>query len=1483
MPKLAKIRLTGCKYAAMTKEHENSIFDLTKDGQADHTLFTLINGGGKGVMMQLIFQLLLPETRWGKNNGNKVISMFYDNGNSLHPFTSHVVLEWILDTIPERRLITGIALKPILKNTGNDDEEEKTGLYYFLYTHEHDNTGFFSVENLPLFDEVTRTSVDVEKVEEFIDEYKNYFTKYSQSSVRRKDAPYFTYLESRGIHRSDWESLKRINKSEGGVTDYFAGASDNKSIFDKIIIPVISEHIKNYSYEEEDSLVKMFKSNLSITKDLPVLIKREGDYKELLVEIRPLIENADSGSRFWDIRERCIAEGNDICFILSEEETRVTQEIDKWSQEAKRAENERKELAFEKDNLIYNREKNLLEAELLTSLKLKTELNEKSSLLKEKQAELELYEINEILVKKKDTEEQINLKREEKQSLMEALDIADIKLQADRLDAEIQKEWEETLSNWQRQVKEYYGYTNYLKQEIHNNNRLIKQYEERAGALEKDLIKFEMKEDELVKERQKLEVSGYDPLSLFYPEKILEDLINNKTRLEAELEQLNEQMTAYQEQENKLGMEINQLEYRYEDKLENKAILEERAAKQEKHEIGLARRVTKRLWENYEGGLLTRDWFAEKLNRLEDLEKKSQENLEKLQKTIWEKNIDQLLNQEDYFIPNKDVVLLKEEILHLDIYVETGAEYLHKLDDQEKASLLSKYPEFLFSLVIQGERDWNLIEKNINNDLFLNNMVPIYIRSMMGAEESKTFKSITGKAIDLIDDSKYLAWQEAMQKRLKDLSSRELDLKDDLQDIANLKEELRNLAKSDTAWIINKRIKEEEREIAQLIDEIRAKKEEKLVIVGNLKQMKADLFSQDKQLKQTNDDISRMTSYIEKFNEVEQERKVVEKIKQEHQQFQQDITHIKDVIKNLQNDQEVIDKAYWEWRYNAQSITQAVKVFFLSAEFKEEIETSFISNKIPNLSVGADKLLGLLQMRKVIEDDIDSKNTSIAVIDEAIKHLNKKIDDYIKQLQKISVSWQEYPYLHLSISELEIRIHKHSQEIAHLKQEINKTQSLYDRTMGRINTKKEQLEHQEVQILKEHGRPAVIREIEDIADAMDSVERDIQSNYKYALICKESLQQTKDEKMKLSLSLSKVRSNYDLDVTKGKMDKVLKERIQQNPDLTVEEWLRKYNKNRDQISKTVDEGESFRTRFIKRVEASIAEDQLREKIITTVKEAKISNFKSNLVSFKSMENHFQQELLRLTRDKTKAEEVMRQWTHRASIHVLRMVEALREMVASMNYINEQGYAFPLVKLKGAERLPQKETDINYLLNEYFVQAIAKIIESKRDITTLDDHELKELMGDQTIFSKALQGRYPVLLVYKMSEKNEFRYAKARDEYYTTWEAINKGEGYSPEGSGGQTLSVTTFVIMMLISFKNRRLGNENPSNVLIMDNPFGQASSRHVLDPIFEIADKLNSQLICFASPDIIKVGISERFPIFWELKIEKGKIIHGGRVIRDK
>ena len=1479
MPKLSKIRLTGCKYDGLRKKHENSIFDLTKDEKADHVLFTLFNGGGKGVMMQLIFQLLLPETRWGKNNGNKVISMFYDQRNNLHPFTFHVALEWVLDTVPEKRLISGIAVKAVIKNTGGE-EEEKTGLSYFLYTHEYEKKGYFTIENLPLFDKEAGEAIDMDEFESFIDDHKRDFIKYSQSSVKRKDAPYYSYLESRGIYRSEWVNLKAINKSEGGAGDYFIGASDNKSIFDKIILPAISENIKNYTHEDSDNLIEMFKSNLSITKDLPVLMKREGGYKDLLVAIKPLIENADSGSRFIDRKDRLIDEGNDIYFILKEEEGLVTEKIRKWSAELSKAEAEGRELDFQKDNLNYNKQKKRLEEKEKEIQQLKKIFIDKLTAIEEKKAELELYKINELLYAKGETEVKTKYKVQERQRLVEALDISDIKERARKLDDEILQEWEKTTKYWRHNEDQYRGYIKYTDGSIEDLNSRRKKYEDRANDLQNEINKFQLKEEDLDRDRKKLE-AYYDLLSLAFPERILEDLKKVQKEITDRIVTMKQRVKYYQDKIAALQVEINSQGYQLEHKAQENDGLQEKIKRQEEYELNIARSVAKQLMENYDGSLLTHHWFGTKLEALEHMEEYKKEKLVEIQRAIWEKNIDKALNKEEYFIPNKDVLLIKEEIEKLGIHVETGTEYIKEIDNEERLFILKNHPGFIYSVVIGSEREWQLIEKNIGRELLFNSMVPIYMRSRMKEDTKHVFNVVTGKAYDLIEENKFIKWKENMTNEVEGLSQTEISIKVDLKNIAVIKQELNIIAKNDTAWILNQRLREQQKEIAELTEKISKQKEEMTGLDKELSKAEYGLDENEKELDRNSNILSQVENYIEKLVEINKEKLLIEEIKNELKEVRDIIITTKDNIESIQRNQRMVSHKYAQWKAEVRSTTEALKEVINEAVYEYEADGSYLNEKIPELLVHSEKLTTFIKERKVLEADISAKNKDIAVLDTEIKHLREILEGHIKALKKLTEDWQSYPCLNISLNEILITIEDLENTYRILMSERDAIKSRLDTTTGSIKSMMEQLEEKAKQIQKDHQRAPIILVIEDIDSRIDMVERDIKSNKKYLEICTEELQKNQRRSGSLEINLTKIKTGYPLEVAKGRIDEIIKEKIQSNPDSIVEEWLRSCEKNEGQIRRTVEEGEGYRNAFIKEINLRLEEDKLKEKVVTTIKEANINHFKSNLSSFKSMEQHFQQELLRLSNDKKKAEDAMKKWTNRASIHIIRMVEALKSMVSSMNYINEQGYAFPLVKLKGIERLPKDEGEIAYLLDEYFVQAIGKILERNEEIKNIEDKAFKDLMGDMILFSKALQGRYPTLLVYKMSEKNEFRFARARDEYYTTWEAINKGEGDLPEGSGGQTLSVNTFVIMMIMSFKKKRIGNENPSTVLVLDNPFGKASAKHVLDPIFEIADKLNFQLICFAAPEIIKVEISERFPIFWELKLEDGKVVHGGRIIK--
>ena len=56
------------------------------------------------------------------------------------------------------------------------------------------------------------------------------------------------------------------------------------------------------------------------------------------------------------------------------------------------------------------------------------------------------------------------------------------------------------------------------------------------------------------------------------------------------------------------------------------------------------------------------------------------------------------------------------------------------------------------------------------------------------------------------------------------------------------------------------------------------------------------------------------------------------------------------------------------------------------------------------------------------------------------------------------------------------------------------------------------------------------------------------------------------------------------------------------------------------------------------------------------------------------------------------------------------------------------------------------------------------------------------------------------------------------------------------------------------------LGGKNNQSVLILDNPFGPISSKHVLEPMFEISRNYKVQMICLS--DISKSDIVSCFDL---------------------
>jgi hypothetical protein len=288
MPRIEKVRITGVRYDKMKKHYENTVFDFINEEEPQHALLTLVNGGGKGMLLQMIFQALMPLTTWGKNGENHIDALFYNEKQQFDPYTFHVSLEWRLDTDPAEWLVTGICVTA--RKNGQENDVIDTEPQYFLYTSKYRKPEDWTIETLPLFNEEKRHTTSYEDWENWLKKHKQQFQVYSKS----KQTAYHQYLSSYGIEKMEWRQMKEINRDEGGIEHYFKKGLDNFGLFHNLIIPEISTYLEE---DQEENLVKIFKDNSIIAQKLPKLLKREEAYQLIqgkLVPIKIALEEGQS-------------------------------------------------------------------------------------------------------------------------------------------------------------------------------------------------------------------------------------------------------------------------------------------------------------------------------------------------------------------------------------------------------------------------------------------------------------------------------------------------------------------------------------------------------------------------------------------------------------------------------------------------------------------------------------------------------------------------------------------------------------------------------------------------------------------------------------------------------------------------------------------------------------------------------------------------------------------------------------------------------------------------------------------------------------------------------------------------------------------------------------------------------------------------------------------------------------------------------------
>ncbi|WHY89817.1 hypothetical protein QNK12_19245 [Neobacillus cucumis] len=1468
MPKIHRIRIVGLKYDGMQKQYKDTTFNFHNEETSTNGLIAMMNGGGKGVFLQTIFQILKPGTSWGKQNNRYYQQFFFNNKEQFIPYTFHVLIQWELDGSDRRHLVTGgmfSAEQRISMNeeSGNEsktlEQEAKILPNITFYTREFEGKEEVSLEHIPLYenDEVAET-----------ESLKDYL-KWNGYDVYRDTKKHYRILDTYGINRKDWDIMKDINKDEGGVGKYFEGSEDDHSLFQKRIIPTISQVLHRTEHQKDD-LVEIFKSQASIAKDLPVLLKREQAHKEFLEDIVPFEENLAKGAAHKEIVNSSIKVGRQLLGALehlkqSEVEALITLEKDIEGLTITQA-----DLRFQKDNLDYAKaHREVLDWEK----KLVEERNKHTSfqaIVQEKQERKELLAFHALLKEWSENEQSIRTLAQQIATLEQNSGLEQVNQRMDEIKKETKMQWEHSYLSIQEAVKQYLGYQKFLKKK---GNELTQQDKQKTKEIAKlsseidflytQIHTFETKEEALIKEfgdRITYDLKGFT--------EFLSKQIDDKKALLEELQAKEKESSGRQNQLATLHGTLGQsIQFSEEKCGELKAAIEEQKPKETKlltklH--GLLDDVT---------ASFTKALLSKYAIQIEGVLVNNREQGEQIKKDLWEIQLDHSLNDEHFWIPNKDVKELKEwidEKTGIDVFY--GTQFLQSLRAEEMANHLMANPLLPYGVVVSGQQ-WQKINQQILSGRIFKSPVPIFMREEMNnKKQSPSFVIINGTEKELLSDKiLFTDWKIKIAKQIE-------EKKDTLIEIEKTETSLRLILKEIDRFISSELCIDLEKSLTKEQNALLSKKTELQDVTTKQEKEKEIQLQLNEQRQKAIRKIDKLTRDVETLEDFDQEKTLhlvnkrvkLEKEKQKETLVnkQLEIGKEHEKIVELQNQW---NQTYLEWKLTNEQNIKEIAVFIETAAFPVD-EKAEQCEEVPRLSPHLlEEINGSIRELIQLQKSKEEQAKELLVIQARKETEQKQQKKFEKKLDALNKEWHKAPVPDEPISILENMLQTAQKEARAAEKE--------EREQGTAVTVAEtSLKHATEQRVKSGKKVAKLEKQPEEWEDLDLEVKEVE--------IKDQTKKTIEEKKQAEKRQKEIEANitgYEGDLLT--LSVILKEEALAFTDSDLEKvksqgkaCILSWCEEQQAIQEDGQEKHAKIEQSLRNLKLSVEgkdwEIRFKNDVLTTLDHMDTRHYSHIQSIVQNMKRFSQSGLEQLERDKERAEKAQNFWASRASMKVMSISEAIRSMIAKMKLKNERGN-FPLVQLK-EDILPKKAEDIEPLLKQHFVAAINKITKQFDVIDSSNqavDQEIKQLISDEQILFVSLRNRYPELLVYNMRTDNAFMYGKPQREHYSTWQTINQGSKTKSDGSGGQKLSARMVMMMMLLSVKNETDQSWVP---LVCDNPFGQAASAHVLDPIFSVAEKLKFQFIVVTPPELVKTEISQRFDAYYKLDFirEKGKEI---------
>ncbi|WP_461205682.1 hypothetical protein [Clostridium sp. DL1XJH146] len=1429
MSKINRIRFINLNYNNNNMKIDDENYYL----EGDNTLLNLRNGGGKSVLVQMMMAPFL--TGRHRNLKDRTFDSYFTTSTP-----TFILVEWILED-GAGYLLNGMMVR---KKISTSDEDSRSKLDIINFIHEYKDKNENDINNIPIIEEknngkVIKSFANAKKIFEDLKKKEDIKFSYYDMNNSVTSRAYFSKLGEYKINYREWETIiKKINLKESGLSELFTKAKSSEGLVKDWFLPSIENKL---SKEEDrikkfaqllDGYIKQYKKNKNnIDKKKKIELFNELS-EEVFTALDDFLNSIDNKENI----ENTIA---NVMEFLKESIDKGELKLKEIESDIQDLYDKVKELQYEKlskdihekqnyvDELEEDRQKqmNLLSDSEETLHRLKKSLHILSCAklhkeYKESSEELQSleYELEALFKKNEDVTPRINdlaytIKEILKNELIKIKEEENNKIQ-------IKKSLLQEKESTQGLLKENRNKAVNLSKQQGTLNTLVKGYSKEENKFNKDYgenlyrnIAGFLDEEIIIKFENKI---NNEEINLNKERKKQGELLQNKT----------EELKSKKREKENNSKELNSTEYKLEYKNKELIVINE--------EIEKRKQVIKYIDFEEDKVFETNDIaeaFERKINILKDNEIKIRRISDKA-----EEELRRLEGGKVIELPKEIIEYFKKK----DINIIYGMEWLKKngLSFEENDEYVKKNPFIPYSIILDS-REIDILNKE-PIDVFTSFPIPIIKREVLRDNLKKRAEGLLdlNNVKFLIAFNNRLLNEKELQKLIQhkkneldkskdDIISKEVDIK--------FYDDKKNFIKKFTITF------KDYEDLNKDIMELREKKDKLRVLEISLEK---ELATCDNVIENTKEEIISIEKKIEKSKK---EKEDFVNLKREYEEYKKNKENLIKIEERIKINVDSIEKEQKRVEIIEKELTECEERIRYYGSENSRISNELLEFQVYKTGSLIDKdKEDLLSEYRSLRKEIDSSEEELKQgIEKATKKFNQVENELTHRVQEYKLEEKEYTtiiYDYYKETEIENNKTKEEETLNNLKDGIREIKS--------------QLTIANDELKKFYEKLKSKFEKEEPKDRNLIYEKNyFEEETKLKIQIEEK---TKEKKVVIGLN-GNINSNLNNLSEYNNLE--IKEEVQLEIDL-------------NNLNETV--GKLKRDLTNVKSEEIMKESNLQKKMfgIRNKEEFRREDFFEkpieNLINLVPKPREFKEQLLMIQDSYNKLIgkiaydlELIESEEENILENLLEYIKDIHENIGKIDSNSTITIHSKRVKMLNITTTDWEEN------KEVYKIRLKDYIEQLRNqcIVTLEKNEnIEDIIGNNINIIKLYDEVVSIssinIKLYKIEEDKQRQ---------ISWNDVSKN-------SGGEGFLSAFVILSSLMSYMRKDessiFSRKEEGKVLIMDNPFAQTSSAHLLKPLIDIAKKSNTQLICLSG--LGGDSIYNRFDNIYVLNLVQSKLRSG-------